>query len=57
MDVKIYTLAPDTGACADCVMLACLPSSICTEMLAPDKSTPELCSACVSVFNNLIHQK
>lgn len=30
-----------------------LPKSICTDMLAWDKSRPELCKALVSVSNNL----
>lgn len=38
------------------VVLALFPRSICTEILACDKSTPELCSACVSVLNNLFAQ-
>lgn len=35
--------------------VARFPRSICTETLACDKSTPELCSACVRVFSNLFH--
>ena len=46
-----YTLAPEVSAIG--LTFACLPSSICTEMLAFDKSTPELFSACVSVSSNL----
>ena len=37
-----YTLAPHTDTGTFDLMFACLPSSICTEMLACDKSTPEL---------------
>ena len=48
-----YTLTPHTDIGTAGLMFACLPSSICTEMLACDKSTPVLCSACVSVSNNL----
>lgn len=33
------------------------PRSICTEMLACDKSKPVLCSACVREFNNLVSIK
>ena len=36
------------------LVFALFPRSICTEILASDKSTPELCSACVSVLNNLL---
>lgn len=35
-------------------LLARLPSSIWTEILACDRSTPELCNAWVRVFNNLL---
>lgn len=48
-----YTLETHIGIGMFGLRLACLPSSICTEMLACDKSTPELCKACVSVSNNL----
>jgi len=37
-----YTLAAHTDTGTLGLMFACLPSSICTEMLACDKSTPEL---------------
>lgn len=47
-----------TGVEESCVVtVALFPRSICTEMLACDRSTPELCSACVRVLNNLFpHQ-
>lgn len=47
------TLIMGVGAVG--LLFALLPKSICTEMLAFDKSTPELCNACVRVFNNLFN--
>lgn len=46
-----YTLMADT------LLLDCFPSSICTEILARDRSTPEFWSACVRVLNNLFNTK
>lgn len=39
------------------LLLDCFPSSICTEILARDRSTPEFWSACVRVLNNLFNIK
>lgn len=36
-------------------LFALLPRLICTEMLACDKSKPELSNDCVSVANNLLY--
>ena len=40
---------------AVCLLFPVFPSTICTEMLARDKSTPELWKACVKVFTNLFN--
>ena len=48
---RMYTLIMEVGAVG--LLFALFPKSIFTEMLAFDKSTPELCNACVRVFNNL----
>lgn len=37
-------------------LFARLPRLICTDMLALDRSTPELCNAWVSVFSNLFEK-
>lgn len=39
------------------LLIARLPRSICTEILACDRSMPELCSACVRELNNLFQTK
>lgn len=52
-EIKANTLETHIDIGTFGVIFACLPSSICTEMLACDKSTPEVCNACVSVSNNL----
>lgn len=49
--MNAVTLTMDFGIAI--LLHACFPSSICTEMLACDKSTPEFCRACVRVFNSL----
>ena len=49
--VSLSTLTVDVEVVI--LLFARLPRSICTEMLACDKSMPELCSACVRVFSNL----
>ena len=51
MKYPIYTF--EAGVPEDSPRFARFPRSICTEILACDRSTPALCSAWLREFNNL----